>query len=56
MKRECDCGNPEMNFDCVCEWVDAHPGDVEFSCIYCGIYTAGKARCSECEADPQDLA
>ena len=48
---ECTCGNPEMYFDCTCEWTKEHPGDINFSCEYCGIYTAGEARCNKCVRD-----
>ena len=47
----CTCGNPKFNFDCVCEWVAAHPGNLDFTCEFCGIYTAGEARCNKCEVD-----
>jgi len=46
---ECVCGNPEMGFDCVCEWVQSHPGKKHYSCEFCGLYTAGAARCNQCE-------
>ena len=47
----CACGNPQFGFNCMCEWMRDNPGDIEFCCTYCGLYTASKARCSECEAD-----
>jgi hypothetical protein len=46
---ECACGNTEMGFDCVCDWVRDHPGTIEFECEFCGLYTAGVPRCSRCE-------
>jgi len=45
----CTCGNPKMGFDCMCDWMKENPGDKNFSCEFCGIYTASKARCNECE-------
>jgi hypothetical protein len=48
---ECSCGNPEMGFNCVCDWVEKNPGDIAYSCEFCGIYTAGKPRCNHCEED-----
>ena len=48
---ECICGNPEMGFDCVCDWVKANPGMIDYTCEFCGIYKAGKPRCNKCEKD-----
>lgn len=45
----CACGNPEFGFPCVCGFTHDHPGDIEFTCEFCGIYTASQARCSKCE-------
>ena len=45
----CTCGNPEYGFNCMCEWVKLHPGDVNYTCKFCGIYTAAKACCNKCE-------
>ena len=45
----CDCGNPEHGFDCVCDWVRIHPGDTDYACEFCGIYTAEIPRCNRCE-------
>lgn len=46
---ECKCGNPEIGFECVCTWVKNHPGNREFSCVFCGLYRASEPRCSICE-------
>ena len=46
---ECQCGNPKLGFDCICKWVEKHPGNKEFACIFCGLYRASKPRCNECE-------
>lgn len=54
MTKECECGNIEFGFDCVCNFVADNPGETEYSCTYCGIYTAGRARCSECETGGTD--
>lgn len=48
---ECTCGNPEFGFDCVCDWVKKNPGNTNFHCEFCGIYTAGIPRCNRCEKD-----
>jgi len=48
-KTKCNCGNPEYGFDCTCEWERKHPGNKHFTCEFCGIYVAGKARCNMCE-------
>ena len=47
--RGCNCGNFEYGFNCVCGWVKKNPGSIEYTCEFCGIYTAGKPRCSKCE-------
>lgn len=46
--KKCFCGNPEHGFDCTCDWVKNNPGNDEFTCEYCGIYTASKSRCNSC--------
>lgn len=48
---ECSCGNPEMGFDCVCEWVKKNPGTNQYSCEFCGIYQSSKKRCNKCEQE-----
>lgn len=48
-KTVCVCGNPEMGFDCTCEWTRENPGNTLYSCEFCGLYTAGKSRCNKCE-------
>jgi len=50
-ETDCTCGNPQMGFDCVCEWVKKHPGDINYSCEFCGIYTASAPRCNKCEKE-----
>lgn len=55
-ESECTCGNPEMGFDCVCEWVALHKGDIEYTCEYCGIYKANKPRCNMCEASENNIS
>lgn len=47
----CKCGNPEYGFDCVCDHVRNNPGDIEFSCEFCGIFSASKPRCNKCESE-----
>ena len=53
--KTCNCGNPDFGFDCVCDHVKNYPGDMEFSCEYCGLYTASNPRCSKCECDTEDV-
>lgn len=48
-RSQCECGNPEMGFDCVCEHVKKNPGNKNYCCEFCGIYTASKSRCNKCE-------
>lgn len=45
------CGNPQMGFPCSCTWSENNPGEILFSCEFCGIYKAGKPQCGECEDD-----
>lgn len=47
----CKCGNPEYGFDCTCDHVRNNPGDIEFSCEFCGIFTASAPRCNKCESE-----
>jgi hypothetical protein len=51
---KCNCGNPEMNFDCTCLWAKNHPGDKEYSCQFCGIYQASEPRCNHCEENGKE--
>ena len=46
---ECKCGNPKFGFDCVCAWIEGHPGDNEYTCEFCGTYNASTAICNKCE-------
>lgn len=48
---DCTCGNTEFGFNCVCDWVKAHPGSVSFTCEFCGLYTASAPKCNKCEAE-----
>lgn len=54
IERECTCGNPEYGFDCVCDFVEAYPGDNEYTCQYCGIYKASRPKCNKCEQNNID--
>ena len=40
------CGYPDMT-----EWEQKHPGNIEYCCEYCGIYTAGEPRCGKCQGE-----
>jgi len=42
-------GNIEYGFDDVTEHVTKNPGKKNFCCDFCGIYTASRPRCNECE-------
>lgn len=48
----CECGSIEHGFNCVCDWVTKHQGDIEYSCEFCGIYTASVPQCNKCECEP----
>jgi len=52
--KTCTCGNPQFGFDCMCEFVRENPGTINFTCEFCGIYTASKARCNKCEHELPD--
>ena len=47
--KKCTCGNPQLGFDCVCDFVKQNPGNNEYECEHCGIYHASKPRCNKCE-------
>jgi hypothetical protein len=51
LTNSCTCGNPSFGFDCVCDWVKAHPGNREFTCEHCGMYKANAPRCNKCEEE-----
>lgn len=51
LTSKCICGNPEMGFDCVCQHVEENPGNLSFSCEFCGLYNASSPRCTKCEVD-----
>lgn len=34
---------------CSCEWMQTNPGINDYSCEYCGIYTASGPMCNKCE-------
>lgn len=46
---ECSCESTKWGFDCMCEWEKRHPGTREFSCEFCGLYTASEPHCNKCE-------
>lgn len=46
---ECTCGNERYGFDCVCDHLKKYPGDIEFICPNCGIYSSEKQKCDECK-------
>ena len=50
-KTICKCGNPEYGFNCACEWMKNHKGNIIYWCEYCGTYTASRPQCTECEME-----
>lgn len=52
--KACTCGNTELGFNCVCDFVNANPGDREYSCEFCGLYKASRPQCNYCD-DTTDL-
>lgn len=42
------CENVKWGFDCMAQWEKDNPGDQDYACNFCGMYTAGKARCNKC--------
>jgi hypothetical protein len=53
--NKCDCGNPEMGYDCVCEWVMWHPGEISYTCEFCGLYDASAPRCDKCKVLEEEV-
>jgi hypothetical protein len=49
-KTACTCGNTELGFNCVCDHVKSHPGNTEYTCEFCGIYTASTPNCNKWES------
>lgn len=50
MVKKCDCGEAQLvMFGCVCDWCNSHPGNNNYVCEYCGIYTASQPICNKCE-------
>lgn len=47
----CKCDNVKFGFNCMCDWEKSHPGDISFSCEYCGLYIASEPKCNCCESD-----
>lgn len=48
--KKCECGNPEYGFNCACDHMKKYPGNIEYSCEWCGIYNASKPQCNKCES------
>ena len=46
--EDCDCGTC---YDCILAWAKKHPGTRDFTCEFCGVYTASKPHCNKCEED-----
>lgn len=51
----CNCGNPEYGFNCVCDHIKNNPGTTEYSCEFCGLYSANKPNCNKCETEDNQL-
>lgn len=49
MRKPCHCGNPQYGFNCMCDWVELHPGQNSYSCEFCGLYDAAIPRCNKCQ-------
>ena len=47
----CNCDNEKFGFDCTCEHEEKFPGNKEYFCEFCGMYTASQAKCNKCEKD-----
>jgi len=43
--------NLKDSFENTAKWTKNNPGNIEYYCQYCGVYVAGKPRCSECCTD-----
>lgn len=43
------CGNQDLGLNCVCKWVADHPGTIQYSCEWCGLYAASRPQCDRCE-------
>ena len=50
-KGENCCGNSQVGFPCSCDHEERNPGTTDYTCEYCGFYTASKPRCNKCEAE-----
>jgi len=44
-----EMGNVHFGFDDVSKHVKKNPGKKNFCCDFCGIYTASRPRCNQCE-------
>ena len=47
----CHCGNADFGFACTCLWELKHPGDIEYTCEFCGLYQASEPMCNKCVID-----
>jgi len=52
-QRESNMENTNVlyGFEDMTQWEKDHPGDIEFTCEFCGIYTASEPRCNKCEKE-----
>ena len=50
-KKEHECDNLRFGFDCMCDFMEEHPGDKTFTCEFCGLYHASESRCNKCEEE-----
>jgi len=44
-------GKQPYGYPDLTDWMNKHPGTTEWSCEFCGIYTASISRCNRCESD-----
>ena len=49
--NSCTCENPEFGFNCVCEHIKKYPGNINYCCEFCGLYTAAKPNCNKCKEE-----
>ena len=43
--------NEKYYFEDMTQWEKDNPGSNDYTCEFCGIYTASKARCNKCEKE-----
>ena len=46
-----DSNFQKLVFDDVSEYTERNAENIEFTCEFCGVYTASKPRCNKCERE-----